>query len=118
MRVLVCGGRNYANWGRVRNTLDLLHRTRRNITCIIHGGAHGADTLADDWADIRDIKSFTYPADWKSHGRAAGPIRNRRMIEEGKPDLVIAFPGGRGTANMVRQAKEAGIEVIEVTAQS
>lgn len=60
------------------------------------------------------VKHLPFEADWHTHGRAAGPIRNRRMIEEGKPDLVVAFPGGRGTANMVNQARAAGIEVREV----
>jgi len=53
-------------------------------------------------------------AKWSKHGRAAGPIRNQEMIDECKPDLVVAFPGGRGTADMVRRAKAAGIRVIEV----
>ncbi len=57
-----------------------------------------------------------YEADWHEHGRAAGPIRNARMIAEGRPDLVIAFPGGRGTADMVSRARKAGIEVREVSA--
>jgi UDP-N-acetylmuramoylalanine-D-glutamate ligase len=56
----------------------------------------------------------TYEADWDTHGKAAGPIRNKRMLDEGKPDLVVAFPGGRGTANMISQARKAGVEVIEV----
>ena len=57
-----------------------------------------------------------YPADWDKHGKAAGPIRNKQMIDEGKPDLVIAFPGGRGTAGAVRLAKFAGVtvRVVEV----
>ena len=58
-----------------------------------------------------------YPADWDTHGRGAGPIRNKQMLEEGKPDLVIAFPGGKGTANMIGQAKEAGIPVREIEAK-
>ena len=56
-----------------------------------------------------------YRADWEGLGRKAGPIRNQQMLDEGKPDLVVAFPGGRGTANMMRIAREAGIEVIEVS---
>ncbi|MEM9912925.1 MAG: hypothetical protein AAF922_19365 [Pseudomonadota bacterium] len=46
-------------------------------------------------------------------GRAAGPIRNKEMLDEGCPDLVVAFPGGRGTANMVKQAQAAGVEVLD-----
>ena len=57
------------------------------------------------------MAALAYPANWKKHGRAAGPIRNKQMLEEAKPDLVIAFPGGAGTANMVKQAREAGVKV-------
>ena len=55
-----------------------------------------------------------YMADWDGLGRKAGPIRNQRMLDDGKPDLGIAFPGGRGTADMVRRAREAGVETIQV----
>jgi hypothetical protein len=55
-----------------------------------------------------------YVAQWKKHGRAAGPIRNQRMLDEGKPDLVVAFPGGRGTADMIRRAERAGVPVQQV----
>jgi hypothetical protein len=89
-----------------------LERGRPKV--IIHGAASGADTLAKKWARGNRCPDEAYYADWKAHGRAAGPIRNRLMIEEGKPDLVIAFPGGRGTENMKKQARAAGIEVIEV----
>lgn len=56
----------------------------------------------------------SYPADWKRDGRGAGPIRNQRMIDEGKPHIVIAFPGGKGTADMVMRAEMAGIPVVKV----
>jgi len=54
------------------------------------------------------------PAEWDKFGRRAGPLRNEQMLREGKPDVVVAFPGGRGTAHMVRIAKEAGIDVLEI----
>lgn len=84
-------------------------------TVIIHGAATGADSLANRWAVVNWVRSEEYPADWKKHGAAAGPIRNQRMIDEGKPDLVVAFPGGKGTADMVSRAKAAGVRVIEVS---
>jgi hypothetical protein len=71
--------------------------------------------MAEWWAKGIGVPCDVYEADWISLGRKAGPIRNQRMLEEGKPDLVMAFPGGRGTADMVRRGKEAGVEVIEVT---
>lgn len=108
MIVLVCGGRNYANAERVGNILDNL-----TITMIVEGGAGGADGLARQWAYANDVEVRTFPANWGKYGRSAGPRRNRQMLAEGKPDLVVAFPGGRGTADMVRVAKEAGVQVIQ-----
>ncbi len=114
MRVLVCGGREFANRQMLTAALNRLHQVR-GITMIIAGGARGADTMAEWWAKGIGVPCDVYEADWISLGRKAGPIRNQRMLEEGKPDLVMAFPGGRGTADMVRRGKEAGVEVIEVT---
>lgn len=113
--VLVCGGRDYADFGRVFDVLTALHR-ETPIACLIEGGAHGADDWGACWADMNAVRLLKFKAQWDVHGRAAGPIRNQRMIDEGKPDLVVAFPGGRGTADMVRRARTAGIEVIEVAA--
>lgn len=110
MRVLVCGGRNYS--GDVSKVLGALDP---RPTVIIHGGASGADSLADRWAMIENIERERYYANWKL-GPKAGPIRNGTMLKEGKPDLVVAFPGGRGTADMVHQARLAGVQVIEVAA--
>lgn len=116
MRVLVCGGRHFNQAGRLNHELDRLQMT--GVTAIIHGGTSGADHLAGLWAHSEGLVPEIYEADWHKHGLAAGPIRNQRMIDEGKPDLVIAFPGGRGTADMIRRAKAAGIEVREVSALS
>lgn len=118
MRVLVCGGRDYRNRGHIHNTLCELDAERGPITCIIHGGALGSDHEGMIWANMmhqsgRTITHAPFVANWRAHGKAAGPIRNQRMLDEGRPDLVLAFPGGRGTADMVRQARAAGVEVIE-----
>lgn len=112
MKVLVCGGRDYNDYGNVKAHLDALH-DMEPITEIIHGGASGADTLAGLWATQNNVKLNIFPAEWEKHGRAAGPIRNTIMLEVGKPELVLAFRGGRGTANMVKQAEDAGVEVME-----
>lgn len=111
MKVLVCGGRDYSDGLRVYAELD---RLKPDI--VIEGGAEGADTFAWRWArrNIAAHMLLTFKADWSRDGKAAGPIRNQRMIDDGKPDLVLAFPGGRGTADMVRRAKHAGIRVIEI----
>jgi hypothetical protein len=110
-RVLVCGGRYYTNMREMTRVLDgLVPRP----TLIIQGGAFGADACASEWAYKRDVLERQFPADWKKHGRAAGPIRNQQMLDEGQPHLVVAFPGGFGTADMVRRARAAGVRVIEV----
>jgi len=108
LRVIVCGGRNYADKDRVFNVLG-----RHHITELIEGGATGADALAREWRKCR-CEGTTVRADWKRHGRAAGPIRNKRMLDDYSPDLVIAFPGGRGTENMISQAEAAGVPVHRV----
>jgi aspartokinase-like uncharacterized kinase len=113
MRVLVCGGRDYERKLKVWKTLDDIHK-ETPIIFIIHGGARGADRLARDWSDANKVADIGFAANWGEHGRAAGPIRNQQMLDEGKPDLVIVFPGGRGTADMVRKARAAGIEVRTV----
>jgi predicted Rossmann-fold nucleotide-binding protein len=114
MRVLVCGGRDYDDMLAVFNELQRLREKHGPLT-IIQGGATGADRLARQWCMFQKGKAhmINEPANWQQHGRAAGPIRNQLMIDEHKPDLVVAFPGGRGTADMIRRAKAAGIEVRE-----
>ena len=114
MRALVCGGREFANRQMLNEALNRL-RQERGIAHLIAGGARGADSMAEWWARGEGVPCDVYQADWAGLGRKAGPIRNQRMLDEGKPDLVVAFPGGRGTADMVRRGREAGVEVIEVT---
>lgn len=111
LRVLVCGGRHYNNRDHIHNVLCDLDALVGPIACIIHGCASGADSEAYIWSQMACAYHAPFRADWRTHGKAAGPIRNQRMIDEGKPDLVVAFPGGRGTADMVRRARSAGVEV-------
>lgn len=112
-RVLVCGGRNYSDSIQLSTVLCELD-VARAFTVLIHGGASGADRMAGIWARDGGIAVESYPAEWGKYGYGAGPKRNKQMLREGRPDLVIAFPGGKGTANMMAQARAAGIEVIEV----
>lgn len=116
MKVLVCGGRDFNDAARVHFVLDHYHAEATGFTLVIHGAARGADSLAGQWAILRDVAQRAFPADWNRHGRSAGHKRNAQMLVEGKPDLVIAFPGGRGTADMIRQARAAGVWVVEVPA--
>lgn len=113
MRLAVCGGRNFKNWKLLEMTLNIVYKTY-NIKCLIHGGATGADRMAGHWADQRNIPTLPIPADWKGNGRSAGPKRNSEIIRVGRPDLLIAFPGGKGTADMIKKAERAGIPIERV----
>lgn len=112
MRVLVCGGRNYSDKCYLWSVLDGLGPPE--VSAIISGAAKGADALAAEWAKRFGFPLYEFPADWKAHGKAAGPIRNQRMIDDGKPDLVVAFAGGRGTADMTRRAEISGIPIRRI----
>ena len=110
MRVLVCGGRDFNDALTLGSWLGGIHKDH-GITTIIHGGARGADTMAGEFAKWKGIPVEVFPADWNGDGKAAGPIRNSRMLKEGLPDLVVAFDGGRGTADMIAKARKAGVRV-------
>lgn len=110
LRVIVCGGRNWRDRLSVHAALEKLNASR-GIAAVIQGGAAGVDTFAAEWGFDRGVPVGTYNADWRAHGKGAGPIRNQRMLDEAAPDGVVAFPGGRGTADMVRRADAAGIKV-------
>lgn len=110
MKALICGGRDYGNILRMRREIEAL-----KPSAIIVGDASGADALARRIALNNKIPCTTFHADWKHEGRRAGPIRNQRMLEQGRPDIVLAFPGGKGTADMVRRARKAGVKTIEIT---
>ena len=112
MRVLVCGGRDYKNKARVEQILNLL--PKKGLV-IIQGNAPGADYLAKEWAQENKVECLSFPADWQQYGRKAGYIRNKQMLDEGKPDLVIAFPGGTGTDMMVTLSESAGVLTKRVT---
>ena len=118
MRVLVCGGRDFTDAELMENELNWVTNPVHGGKCsfeMINGCARGADTLALDWAERHGITVHKFPADWDKHGKRAGYIRNQQMLDEGKPDLVVAFPGGKGTAMMIQLAKKAGVKVIEIS---
>lgn len=108
MKLLVCGGRDYCDLRFVKRTLDQIN-DRLSIDLLIQGGARGADTLAANWAKHRGVKCVCIMAEWEKYGRSAGHIRNQRMLDEYSPDGFVAFPGGRGTADMIRKALKAGV---------
>lgn len=141
-RILVCGSRNLANpyledkeeynkqYYFISSKLDKICLDRNWITekdeygnylllfRLINGGAYGADLAADTYAVVNGLPIDVFKADWETYGKAAGPIRNKQMLEEGKPDLVVAFyydlnNKSKGTSHMVSIAKKAGVEVLE-----
>ncbi|MGE8141727.1 DUF2493 domain-containing protein [Novosphingobium sp. NPDC080210] len=110
-RVLVYGGRDFNDADHVGFILDVI-RKRYGIAVVIEGEAPGADTLARDWAQLMNIPVEPYFAEWQLFGPRAGTIRNARMLREGKPDLAVGFPGGRGTADMTRRLAEARVPTM------
>lgn len=114
MRILVTGGRDYSDQARLFAELDAIH-AKRPITVLVHGRAKGADTLADLWCEINGVPCIGMRASWSVYGKGAGSIRNGWMLKFAGPiDAVVAFPGGRGTANMVKQAEAKGIYIHKV----
>lgn len=115
MILLVCGGRDFDNADFAWRCLSQAHE-KRAIQLVISGGAKGADKLGEQWARANLIHCAVVEAIWRPYGgeldRAAGPKRNSAMLLS-RPDGVIAFPGGSGTAHMVKIAKQAGIVVWE-----
>ena len=126
MILIVTGGRDYNDRVRVDSAImeayDAHVRPGDRALNIWHGGATGADALAGAFADANRCSNVPFPADWKGDGRAAGPKRNERMValaashkRNGHTVVVLAFPGGRGTADCVRRAKAHGLPVVTIT---
>lgn len=97
-----------------RKVFAVLQEYKGTVSVVIHGKAIGADLLASQWALVNNVPEMPFKADWSRFGLGAGPIRNKQMLDEGKPDLVIAFKGGKGTENMITQATKAGVKVIRI----
>jgi len=121
MRVIVCGGRDYGKNpdGSANDVeMDFLFNFLTELLIkhpdmvVIQGEARGADRLAKNWAEFINVPVVSFPANWVLYGKLAGPIRNLQMIQEGKPDLVVAFRGGAGTRDMIKQAMQYDIEVL------
>lgn len=115
-KILVCGGREYKNQEQFDRAMEYAMQWFDPYFCIIQGagGARGADKKASFWCFIRGYPCMEVRALWNIYLNKAGPLRNKWMLDFGQPDLVIAFPGGPGTANMVKQSRERGIDVWEV----
>lgn len=123
MEIIVTGGRHYADFKYLFQTLNELAFTPFinddysavfEITLLIHGGATGADTLAGLWAYNNGIRAQVYQANWEKYGAAAGPRRNYRMLSEHRDALVVVFPGGRGTENCVETARKLKMRIKDL----
>lgn len=112
-KLLVCGGRDYSDREAIWSLLDRAH-AKFKLTHLIHGAARGLDVLAGEWARTNGVQEVICPANWDRFQRAAGPIRNQFMAEL-EPNALIAFPGGKGTQNMVEQAVRHSITVYDAT---
>lgn len=112
-RYLICGGRDYRDIVTFTNAMNALILHPRDAV-IIHGAAPGADKMADHWGRQNGAQVIACPADWDTLGKAAGPIRNATMLKDHQPDVVIAFPGGPGTEDMVQRARKAKLVVVQV----
>ena len=119
-RLIVCGGRNFADKNFVWETLGRIHSKRR-IDLLIEGGqvtrdpvngVIGADSIAWGWAVTWGVPVRTFAADWDRLGKAAGPIRNQQMLDEGLANGCLGFQGGDGTLDMLSRAHKAGITIM------
>lgn len=114
-RILVCGSRDWNDFGKIKMTL--LSCTKDDV--VIHGGCRGADNIAGFIAKKMGLKVEVYKADWSTYGKGAGPIRNQQMLDEGKPDIVYAFhpdiENSLGTKDMIRRVAEKNIEYHVIT---
>jgi hypothetical protein len=121
LNILVCGGRDYSDAIRLNAILD---EYLDEVTLIVTGACRpsrqnpiNADLLAERWARHNEVDYRGYPAKFNRMGKQAGPIRNRRMLQDvGYYHKIIAFPGGRGTADLIEQARsfDYGDDVIRV----
>ena len=133
--VIAAGGGRDLAWPHQRVAAELLARSGgRLVHLLLHGGARGADAAIARAAHQLGWSALVMPAEWRRHGRAAGPIRNRELLElavaraeahtspaVSTSVLVVAFPGGSGTASLVREARRMAsrspvpIAVVEVS---
>jgi len=116
IRVLVTGGRNFNDKNMVFEALDYFHETY-GVSELVHGGANGADSIAGLWAESKNIPVQVFFPEWDRYGKRAGPLRNLIMLKT-QPNILIAFPGGKGTSHMVRNARSQGVKVMKIEQQT
>lgn len=102
MKTIIAGSRTFNDYNLLKSKLDY-YRQNNTITQIVSGGAAGADTLGEKYSDENDIDLVIMRADWDTHGRAAGPIRNRKMAEYAEVLIAVWDGQSRGTKNMIEE---------------
>ena len=109
MKTIIAGGRNYEFTEADRQFLGSI---KADISEVVCGGAAGADSEGKSWAEENGIPVKIFEADWKKHGRGAGPRRNKMMAEYA--DSLILFTGGRGSAAMFKEAEKQGLKIFDL----
>lgn len=107
-RIAVTGGRNFMNFLIIRKAFQEINLNENDT--IVHGGCSGCDQLCAEVAKEFKAKTEEYPADWNKYGKAAGPIRNEKMLKS-NIDMLLVFQGGKGTKNCVKKAEELQIKI-------
>ena len=116
MRLIIAGGRHLDDVALIRRALARAHAIRE-ISVVIHGGSGFLGIAAEDWAREQRLHVVRYPANWREFGKRAEAIRNAFMLEDSRPDMLLALPGGNDTADLVAGAFRARVPVIDADAQ-
>lgn len=112
MKIFISGRKDYIDWETFQEQMNLLFSQLGEITEIACGGWLGVDGMVDDYAWKHNIPCKKYPIEWKKHGNLAGRIRNRLMLKEFQPDVVVSFCGDWQTADMIDRAQTSGVRTI------
>lgn len=112
MRLIIAGGRHLDDVALIRRALARAQAIRP-ITVLIHGGSGALGITAEDWAREMRLHVVRYPANWREFGKRAEAIRNAFMLEDSRPDMLLALPGGTDTADLVTNAFGARVPVID-----
>jgi hypothetical protein len=113
MRIIVSGGRSHCDLELVQRELTKLH-LRMPIDVVIHGCCGARAGAIEHWARLQGLGVVRYPPNWERFGHRGEILRNSFMLKDSRPDLVVAFPGGHGTADLVQRARNAGVMVLEI----
>jgi len=115
LEILVTGSRDFTDYAKMKAAMKNLDPEK--ITRVIHGAAPGADSLASRWAYEKGVDVLAYGAKWGKYGRAAGAIRNSKMLRLHPDALVFAFPlpNSRGTVDCINKARKKGMRVVVIS---